>query len=203
MLASARSRLDLNCFTSSLSYSRALLISSAALSMRALRMAERGMETCSEMEERGGLSLSAAEQDIGHNSRHKDTIESTTTWAQLTRDMHQHTYITYILSKFSTRPEICFQSISLFMHSVSFLSACLDFHPASLLWLSSFIYMHCSSPFIHVSASNDSYDHSFVHNFLQIFNFNSSHQSQTFVMNTFPSWYFYNLIDLELSKLEM
>lgn len=55
-------------------------MSSAALSIRALRMAEQGMETCSEMAERGGLSLSAAEQDMGHNSRHRDTMESTTTW---------------------------------------------------------------------------------------------------------------------------
>lgn len=60
-------------------YSRALLMSSAALSMRALRMLARGMDTCSEMDEKGGLSLSAAEQDIGHNSRQRDTIESTTT----------------------------------------------------------------------------------------------------------------------------
>ena len=57
-------------------------MSSAALSIRALRMDERGIETCSEMDERGGLSLSAAEQDKGHNSRHRDTIESTTTWTQ-------------------------------------------------------------------------------------------------------------------------
>lgn len=81
---SSSSLLDLNCLTGSRSHSRALLISSAALSMRALRMAERGMETCSEMDERGGLSLSAAEQDMGHNSRHRDTIESTTTWTQFT-----------------------------------------------------------------------------------------------------------------------
>lgn len=54
-------------------------MSSAALSIRALRMLARGMDTCSEMEDKGGLSLSAAEQDIGHNSRHRDTIESTTT----------------------------------------------------------------------------------------------------------------------------
>ena len=90
---SSRSWLDLNCLTDSSSYSRALLISSAALSMRALRMAERGMETCSEMDERGGLSLSAAEQDMGHNSRHRDTIESTTTWTQLTQ-----THIIFLLS---------------------------------------------------------------------------------------------------------
>lgn len=62
------------------SYSRAWLMSSAARSIRALRMAEQGMETCSEMAERGGLSLSAAEQDMGHNSRQRDTMESTTTW---------------------------------------------------------------------------------------------------------------------------
>lgn len=90
---SSSSWLDLNCLTGSSSYSRALLISSAALSMRALRMAERGMETCSEMDERGGLSLSAAEQDMGHNSRHRDTIESTTTWTQLTQ-----THIIFLLS---------------------------------------------------------------------------------------------------------
>lgn len=64
------------------SYSRALLMSSAARSIRALRMAERGMETCSEMEDRGGLSLSAARQDMGHSSRHRDTMESTTTWTE-------------------------------------------------------------------------------------------------------------------------
>lgn len=73
-------------FSSSRSYSSALLISSAALSISALRMAERGMETCSEMDERGGLSLSAAEQDMGHNSRHRDTMESTTTWTQGSRE---------------------------------------------------------------------------------------------------------------------
>lgn len=54
-------------------------MSSAALSIRALRMLARGMDTCSEMEEKGGLSLSAAEQDMGHSSRQRDTIESTTT----------------------------------------------------------------------------------------------------------------------------
>lgn len=64
-------------------HSRALLISSDALSMRALRMEERGIETCSEMDERGGLSLSAAEQDMGHSSWHRDTMESTTTWEQI------------------------------------------------------------------------------------------------------------------------
>lgn len=72
-------------------YSRALLMSSAALSMRALRMLARGMDTCSEMDEKGGLSLSAAEQDIGHNSRQRDTMESTTTCVretQITHHMH-------------------------------------------------------------------------------------------------------------------
>lgn len=54
-------------------------MSSAALSIRALWMAERGIETCSEMDDKGGLSLSAAEQDMGHNSRQRDTMESTTT----------------------------------------------------------------------------------------------------------------------------
>lgn len=66
-------------------------MSSAALSIRALRMLARGMETCSEMDEKGGLSLSAAEQDMGHSSRHRDTIESTTTCGgetQITRGMH-------------------------------------------------------------------------------------------------------------------
>lgn len=71
------------------SYSRALLMSSAALSMRALRMLARGMDTCSEMDEKGGLSLSAAEQDIGHNSRHRDTIESTTTCVREARASHR------------------------------------------------------------------------------------------------------------------
>lgn len=71
------------------SYSRALLMSSAALSMRALRMLARGMDTCSEMDEKGGLSLSAAEQDIGHNSRHRDTIESTTTCVREAQPSHR------------------------------------------------------------------------------------------------------------------
>lgn len=43
-------------------------------------MVERGIETRSEMEESGGLSLSAAEEDMGHSSRHRDTMESTITW---------------------------------------------------------------------------------------------------------------------------
>lgn len=60
-------------------HSRALLMSSAALSIRALRMLARGMDTCSEMDEKGGLSLSAAEQDMGHSSRQRDNMESTTT----------------------------------------------------------------------------------------------------------------------------
>lgn len=93
-----------NHIASARSYSRALLMSSAALSMRALRMAERGMETCSEMEEKGGLSLSAAEQDIGHNSRQRETMESTTTCVQLTQNMHhlpnpQYTEYTFIFLK--------------------------------------------------------------------------------------------------------
>ncbi|CAB1317233.1 unnamed protein product, partial [Coregonus sp. 'balchen'] len=58
----------------------ALLTSCAALSIRAVRMVERGMETRSEMEESGGLSRSAAEEDMGHSSRHRDTMESTITW---------------------------------------------------------------------------------------------------------------------------
>lgn len=54
-------------------------MSSAARSIRALRMVARGMETCSEMEEKGGLRRSAAAHDMGHNSRQRDTMESTTT----------------------------------------------------------------------------------------------------------------------------
>lgn len=52
-------------------------------------MLARGMDTCSEMDENGGLSLSAAEQDIGHNSRQRDTIESTTTCARETQITHR------------------------------------------------------------------------------------------------------------------
>lgn len=52
-------------------------------------MLARGMDTCSEMDEKGGLSLSAAEQDIGHNSRHRDTIESTTTCGREARTSHR------------------------------------------------------------------------------------------------------------------
>lgn len=54
-------------------------MSCAALSIRAVRMAERGMDTRSETDERGGLSLSAAEEDRGQSSRQRDTIESTIT----------------------------------------------------------------------------------------------------------------------------
>lgn len=42
-------------------------------------MLERGTDTRSEMDESGGLSLSAAEDDKGQSSRHRDTIESTIT----------------------------------------------------------------------------------------------------------------------------
>lgn len=51
----------------------------AALSIRAVRMDERGMDTRSEMEERGGERHSAAAQESGHSSRHRDTMESTMT----------------------------------------------------------------------------------------------------------------------------
>ncbi len=54
-------------------------MSCAALSIRAVRMAERGMDTRSETEDNGGLSLSAAEEDKGQSSRQRDTIESTIT----------------------------------------------------------------------------------------------------------------------------
>lgn len=54
-------------------------MSCAALSIRAVRMAERGMDTRSETDESGGLSLSAAEEDKGQSSRQRDTIESTIT----------------------------------------------------------------------------------------------------------------------------
>lgn len=52
-------------------------------------MLARGMDTCSEMDEKGGLSLSAAEQDIGHNSRQRDTMESTTTCVRETQITHR------------------------------------------------------------------------------------------------------------------
>lgn len=42
-------------------------------------MAERGMDTRSETDDSGGLSLSAAVEDKGQSSRHRDTIESTIT----------------------------------------------------------------------------------------------------------------------------
>lgn len=45
-------------------------------------MDERGTDTRSEMDESGGLSLSAAEDDKGQSSRHRDTIESTITWGE-------------------------------------------------------------------------------------------------------------------------
>lgn len=51
-------------------------------------MLVRGMDTCSEMDEKGGLSLSAAEQDMGQSSRQSDTIESTTTCVGETRITH-------------------------------------------------------------------------------------------------------------------
>lgn len=57
-------------------------MSCAALSIRAVRMAERGTDTCSETEDSGGLSLSAAEDDRGQSSRHSDTMESMITYKQ-------------------------------------------------------------------------------------------------------------------------
>lgn len=80
-------------------------MSSAALSIRALRIAERGIDTCSEIDERGGLSLSAAAQDMGHSSRHRDTMESTTTWTQVTRD------ITHFISLFNLCQTVTVSSI--------------------------------------------------------------------------------------------
>lgn len=54
-------------------------MSCAALSIRAVRMAERGMDTRSETDESGGVNLSAAEEDRGQSSRQRDTMESTIT----------------------------------------------------------------------------------------------------------------------------
>lgn len=54
-------------------------MSCAALSIRAVRMAERGMDTRSETDDSGGLSLSAEVEDKGQSSRHRDTMESTIT----------------------------------------------------------------------------------------------------------------------------
>lgn len=141
--------LALKCFTSSPSYSRALLISSAALSMRAFRMAARGMETCSEMDEKGGLSLSAAEQDIGHNSRQRETIESTTTCVQLTQNMHHQTYITYI---FFIDSQYAVSKPMNYLCTV--FSFCFLRFSLSSFYSVIFIYAHCRNPFIHVSASN-------------------------------------------------
>lgn len=45
-------------------------------------MDERGTDTRSEMDESGGLSLSAAEDDKGQSSRHRDTMESTITCSE-------------------------------------------------------------------------------------------------------------------------
>lgn len=70
---------DLLLLLQRLTYSKALWMSCAALSIRAVRMAERGMDTRSETDERGGLNLSAAEEDRGQSSRHRDTMESTIT----------------------------------------------------------------------------------------------------------------------------
>lgn len=42
-------------------------------------MDERGTDTRSEMDESGGLSLSAADDDKGQSSRQRDTMESTIT----------------------------------------------------------------------------------------------------------------------------
>lgn len=47
-------------------------------------MVERGTDTRSEMDESGGLSLSAAEDDKGQSSRHRDTMESTITCSERT-----------------------------------------------------------------------------------------------------------------------
>lgn len=47
-------------------------------------MDERGTDTRSEMDESGGLSLSAAEDDKGQSSRHRDTMESTITCSEHT-----------------------------------------------------------------------------------------------------------------------
>lgn len=54
-------------------------MSCAALSIRAVRMAERGMDTRSDTDESGGLNRSAAEEDNGQSSRQRDTMESTIT----------------------------------------------------------------------------------------------------------------------------
>lgn len=54
-------------------------MSCAALSIRAVRMAERGTDTRSDTDDSGGASLSAADADRGQSSRHRDTIESTIT----------------------------------------------------------------------------------------------------------------------------
>lgn len=66
-------------------------------------MLVRGMDTCSEMDEKGGLSLSAAEQDIGHSSRQRDTIESTTTCVRETPITHRlHAPLVRVESSFDT-----------------------------------------------------------------------------------------------------
>lgn len=62
------------------SHSKARWTSCAALSISAVRMADRGMDTRSEMDESGGLSRSAAAADSGQSSRHRVTMESTMTW---------------------------------------------------------------------------------------------------------------------------
>lgn len=54
-------------------------MSCAALSISAVRMAERGMDTRSETDDIEGLSLSAAVEDKGQSSWHRDTMESTIT----------------------------------------------------------------------------------------------------------------------------
>lgn len=61
------------------SYSKARWTSCAALSISAVRMADRGMDTRSEMDESGGLSRSAAAAESGQSSRHRATMESTMT----------------------------------------------------------------------------------------------------------------------------
>lgn len=62
------------------SHSIARWMSCAALSISAVRMAERGMDTRSDTDESEGVNRSAAEEDRGQSSRQRDTMESTMTW---------------------------------------------------------------------------------------------------------------------------
>lgn len=55
----------------------------AALSISAVRMEERGMDTRSEIEDRGGERFSAADEERGHSSRHRETMESTITYKNI------------------------------------------------------------------------------------------------------------------------